>query len=94
MASRNAAFSRLPSRLSAGSYGNGQVRVDVGVARVVDEVLDDLDRELRGDLAGRVAAHAVGHHVQAEVGTRAVRVFVLLPAQARMGRDGRRKGSP
>ena len=69
--------------------GNGQVRVDVGVARVVDERLDDLDGQPRRDLAGRVAAHAVGDHVQAEVRPRAVRVFVVLPAQTRMGGDGR-----
>ena len=89
LARRNAAFRRLPSRLSVVSYGNGHVRLTSASRVSLMNASIDLDGELRRDFAGRVAAHAVGDEVEAEIGARAVGVLVALPAQARMGRDRR-----
>ncbi len=89
-ASLNAAVSRLPSRLRDGVVRKRPGRVDVGVARVVDERFDDLRGEARRDFTGGVAAHAVGHQEQAEVGPRADTCPRWPPAAGRDG-TGRRK---
>ena len=68
LASRNAAFRRLASRLMLGSNGKGQVRFLSALGGVVDERLDGLDGHARGDFAGDVPAHAVGDDEQADVG--------------------------
>ena len=83
-----AQFRRLPSRPSAGWYSSGQVLSSVQTRVLGDRLLDGVDGRPRRDLARLVAAHAVGDEEQAEVGARAVAVFVVLPANAGMRRRG------